>query len=284
MVSATQCRAAAHVKLHPDVERLALLGWRLHPASQYSRAACIKNAVELATCDLDQLERWAQQFPECGWRVVMEGSGVWALDVDVPSPDHEADGVKALAHLVAVHGSIPSRPMTRSGGGGLALFFRHDGEPITGATGTPASGLDPRRGRLTVTVPPSIHHRTRRPYRWLAPPWEVAPPPAPAWLLKLVAPPDDPAPVPSRPMSEHGRPYAVAALRRAVEQVATAPAGQRNATLNSATWRVARFISTGQLQPGEIADALAHAGRVAGLDRMEVQRTLASALAAGARR
>jgi hypothetical protein len=76
----------------------------------------------------------------------------------------------------------------------------------------------------------------------------------------------------------------VSALKRAVEQVATAPAGQRNDRLNSAAWSVSRFIQGGQLLPSEIAEALAHAGRVAGLDRMEVQRTLASALAAGARR
>lgn len=272
------------MRLHPEVERLALLGWRLHPASRHSRAACIKNAADLATCDLDQLARWAAEFPRCNWRVVMEGSGIWALDVDAPGADHAADGMKALSDLVAVHGPIPARPMTRSGGGGAALFFRHQGEPIAGATGTPAPGIDPRRGRLTVTVPPSIHLTTRRPYRWIAPPWEVAPPIAPAWLLRLVAPPPEPKLSPPRPLAERGRSYAVAALRRAVEQVATAAAGTRNSTLNAAAWSVSRFIASGQLQPAEIAEALAHAARVAGLDRTEVQRTLASALAAGARR
>jgi len=214
------------MSLHPDVERLALLGWRLCPASQYSRATCIKQAAEHATHDLEQLERWTHEFPRCGWRVIMEGSGIWALDVDVPSEDHAADGVKALSDLVAMHGPLPRRPATRSGGGGCALFFRHDGEPIAGATGTPAPGLDPRRGRLSVTVPPSIHPRTQLPYRWLLAPWEIAPPPAPAWLLRLVAPPPAPT-MPHRPprlqdSGEKPRRYAVAALRHAVERVATA--------------------------------------------------------------
>ena len=53
--------------VHRDVERLALLGWRLHPASQYSRAACIKDATELATCDLNQLDRWSWEFKSYSW-------------------------------------------------------------------------------------------------------------------------------------------------------------------------------------------------------------------------
>ena len=267
--------------LHPDVQRLAEIGWRLHPASRFSRAACIKGAAEAATCDLDQLNRWNKEFPDCAWRVVMDGSKIWGLDVDAPGPGHGADGIAALTDLVARHGPLPARPMTRSGGGGFALFFAHAGEPIVGRTGTPAPGLDPRRGRLTVTVPPSIHHRTRRPYRWITPPWTLAPPPAPAWLLRLVAPPPSPPIAVPRCLvhgDRPGRPYAVGALRRAVEQVAIAPSGQRNDTLNRQAWAVARFIAEGLLHPSEIAEALAHAGLVAGLDRREVQLTLASAL------
>src|SRR4051794_12546630 len=126
--------------LHPDIERLALLGWRLYPASRHSRAACIKSPGASASCDLDQLDAWTRQYPGCNWRVVCEGSGVWGLDVDVPSPDPAAEGVAALAAMVERHGPIPPRPMTRSGGGGLALFFRHRGEPIHGATGWPVPG------------------------------------------------------------------------------------------------------------------------------------------------
>ena len=273
------------MSLPPDIERLALLGWRVHPVSRFSRAACLKGATEAATHDLHSLERWANEFPRCNWCVVMGGSGVWALDVDVPSPDHAADGVAALADMVAAHGPIPPRPMSRSGGGGLALFFRHNGEPIIGKTGTPAPGLDPRRGRLSVTIPPSIHHRTRAPYRWIIPPWETAPPPAPEWLLRAVAPPPSPD-IPQRRRVVSGlagRPYAVGALRRAVEQVATALAGCRNDTLNRSAWSLSRFIADGSLHPSEIAEALAHAGRVAGMDHREVARTIASALAAGGR-
>jgi hypothetical protein len=80
--------------LRPDVERLALLGWRPHPTSQCSRATCFSGAAILATCDLDKLTHWSREYPGCGWRVVMQWLGIWALDVDVPSVGH-AGGYRA---------------------------------------------------------------------------------------------------------------------------------------------------------------------------------------------
>ena len=134
-----------------DVERVALLGWRLYPASNRSKGACIKAPGGNATCDLDQLERWAREFPGCSWRAVPEGSGWWGLDVDVPGPDHAADGISALATLVRRYGPIPPRPTIRTGGGGVAVFFRHRGDPIHGATGWPAPGLT--RGAADCLLP-----------------------------------------------------------------------------------------------------------------------------------
>ena len=238
--------------------------------------------------DLDQLDCWSRKFPGCGWRVVMEGSGIWALDVDVPSPDHTSDGVKALIDLVKIHGSLPPRgPMTRSGGGGYGLFFRYNGEPISGKTGTPGPGLDPRRGRLSLAVPPSIHLRTRLPYLWIVAPWEESPSPAPAWLLRLVAPPplSSPEQSPRVPDAPEGRRrYALAALRRAANRVALAPRGSRNDALNAETFGLTRFLVEGSLDASEIATEMAYAGRQSGLLPAELKATLTSALAAGARR
>ena len=96
--------------LHPDIERLALLGWRLHPASRRTRAACFADATALATHDLDRSTRWSREYPACGWRVVMEGSGIWALDVDVPSLRHKHDGVTALRKLIVGPRVITATP------------------------------------------------------------------------------------------------------------------------------------------------------------------------------
>jgi hypothetical protein len=270
--------------LPEEIERLALLGWRLYPCSSRDKRGCIKGGTDAATCDLDQLAAWSRAFPDCNWRVVMEGSALWALDVDAPGPDHAADGISAMAALVRQHGHLPPQPRTRSGGGGAALFFRHDGEPIAGKTGTPAPGLDPRRGRLSVTIPPSVHVTTGRPYRWLVAPWDVAPPPAPAWLLRLMAPAPQPVPV-RRPFvigadPDKARRYAAAALRNATARVASAGSGTRNDMLNSQCYAMARFIAEGSLSGIEVAQAMAAAALQVGLDAREAAATIASALRA----
>jgi hypothetical protein len=192
----------------------------------------------------------------------------------------------ALAELVARHGPIPRRPMTRSGGGGLALFFRHSGEVIHGATGWPVPGIDPRRGKLSVTVPPSIHIRTRRPYVWAVAPWDLSLPDAPAWLLKAVAPPPIAAVWPISNDIANANPtrrrrYAEAALRNAIGRVACAQEGTRNDTLNRETHGLMQLACAGDLGMREIAEAMAIAARHAGLPAPEVRATLRSALRVG---
>jgi hypothetical protein len=219
--------------VHREVARLAQLGWWLHPVSQYSRAAYINDATELATCDLNQLDRWSWEFPGCDWRVVMQGGGIWALDVDVAGADHVAD---------RVHGRLPPAPTTRSGGSGSVLFLSHTVEPIIGKTGTPAPGLDPRRRRQTVTLPPSLHPRTGQLDSWLLTPWDASPPPAPSWLLRLVAPSAAlvaGAPAPLADRSQMPRCYVAAALRDAAMRVATALEGQHD----TLSWGIFRHVA-----------------------------------------
>jgi hypothetical protein len=270
--------------LPEDIERLALLGWRLHPACSTTRSACFPGATDAATCDLDQLAAWSRAYSGCSWRTVMQGSGIWGLDLDVPSLDHAADGVAAFAELVQQQGGLPVAPTLRSGGGGLAVIFHDTGAPIRGQTGWPAPGIDPRRGRQSITVPPSRHVRTRRPYTWVRPPWDVAPPPAPAWLLRLMAPAPQPVPV-RRPFvigadPDKARRYAAAALRNASQRVASAGDGTRNHTLNIECYALARFIAEGSLSGIEVAQAMAAAALQVGLDAREAAATIASALRA----
>jgi hypothetical protein len=78
------------------------------------------------------------------------------------------------------------------------------------------------------------------------------------------------------------RRYAEAAMRNAIQEVAAAPAGTRNQTLNSATYGLARLLHMGAVTAGEIARCMAYAGLAAGLDAPEVERTITSALTARA--
>lgn len=265
--------------IHPDIERVALLGWHLYPCSTKNRKACIKNPTWAASCDLDQIEKWSREFRRCNWRVVFGPSKLFGLDCDVP-PGHPHDGVANLKVLVGQHGDLPPRPTMRSGGGGIGLFFKHNGEKIIGDTGHPAPGIDPRRGPQSQVIPPSIHITTHNPYRWLIAPWETSPPSAPAWLLDLVKPPPEPT---------HRRPpcdTSDAARRRlynAAAKVASADVGRRNDTLNRQSYFVGRLIGAGLVGEVEAIEQLYGAARSVGQDHSEAAATIKSGIRSGMR-
>ena len=266
--------------LHPDIERIALLGWHLYPATRNGRkAAMFKGATDKATCEMETLERWQHEYPEANWRVVCGPSGVWGLDIDAPSPDHSADGIKAFAELAKCYPPLPQGPRTRSGGGGLALFFRHNGEPISGKTGYPEPGIDPRRGRLSVTVPPSIHHRTHRPYRWINAPWDTDLPSAPDWLLSLVKPPPEPELKYNPNVVDDSA--ARRALIKAMLAVRNAPSGTANDTLNRRAYYVARCVAAGAITEIEAVEALYAAALDRKIPRTEARDTIRSAFRSG---
>jgi hypothetical protein len=265
--------------LHPDIERAALVGWHLYPSSRRTRHACFANATNQATADLNVLARWTREFPCCNWRVVVGPSRVWGLDLDTP-PIHAHDGILAMGEFVKVHGALPPRPVMRSGGGGLAMFFAWNGERIIGEGGKPAPGIDPRRGRQSQTIPPSVHHITGKPYRWLVAPWDLAPPAAPGWLLRLL----EPAPEPKHIVPVQTNDLARNRLYRAASAVVTAGEGKRNDVLNRRSYQVGILIGGGLLGEQEAIEALYAAARAAGLDHSEAKGTIRSGLNSGMRR
>lgn len=262
-----------------DIERVAGLGWHVFPCSRLSRAMLFKGAHLAAACCLDQIARWCGDYDRPNWRVLFGRSGLWGLDLDVP-PGHADDGIAGLAALVRVHGPLPPRPQARSGGGGLGLYFRHQGERIIGHGGVPAPGIDPRRGMQTQTIPPSIHTGTSQPYRWVTPPWEVAPPAAPGWLLRLVEPPPEPA-WRQVEADTHGR--ANQRLLGAIRAVMTAAEGDRNNCLNRRSYQMGHLVAAGLLGERQAAEALNGAARQAGLDPLECAATIRSGLRSGMR-
>lgn len=265
--------------LPDEIERAALLGWCIYPGSSRTRHGCFKGAHEAATYDLATLAGWAKDYPDCSWRLVCGPSWVWGLDLDTP-PIHANDGIAAFKEFLADKPPLPSRPTMRSGGGGLAIFFKWSGEPIIGDAKKWLLGVDPRRGRQSQTIPPSLHHVTRKPYRWLVAPWDVSPPVAPSWLLKPLQP--APAPAVKAPAKltegDRKRNYAIAALHAGVKVVASAGDGSRNITLNSECWRLARFLHDGTLTESEIRDCMLAAARASSLEMREAIATIDSAI------
>lgn len=262
----------------PDqVERCALLGWHVYPAAPPpSRAACVRDPSRSASRDLDQIEEWAERWPHCGWRAVAGPSGWIALDVDAAT-SHAADGMAAMRRLVAEHGALPSGPRLRTGGSGCVVFFAAPEQPIRGESGKPWPGIDPRRGWQSVTLPPSLHWRTRRPYQWYPgrAPWEVALPAPPSWLLEALKPPPAPHYVSPVAVTEGA---AWVRLVRAANRVASAGQGERNGTLNRASYGLGMLVRAGKLGERDVEGALCEAAVRAGLPYAEARATVRSGL------
>lgn len=269
------------VHVPPEVLRLADLGWKVFPRCRHARAAVFAGASAAASGDPEQLRAWAAEYPGCGWSAVAGPSGVWALDVDVAGPDHAHDGAGLMRQLVAIHGPLPPRPMLRTGGGGWLVVFQHQGEDIAGESGAAGPGLDALRGRQHITLPPTLHHRTGVPYRWLTPPWEVPPPPAPAWLLRRLAPPPVPPRTYSPPVNDE---QAQRLLYRACDRITLAREGTRNAALARACWPVAHAVADGRLDATGTEHVLLEAARRIGLDRSEALATIRCAMRNARRR
>jgi hypothetical protein len=263
----------------PDIERIALLGWRVVPATARKKGM-FKGYLDAATTDLDQIERWAREYPGCCWKVLPAGSGVWFLDVDVPGETHRNDGAAALRDLCALHGPLPPRPHGRSPSGGHLLAFRDAGHPIAPGSARPAPGLDTLARTVCPMVPPS--RRASGAYRWVVAPWEVAAPVAPDWLLAAVAPPPAPAP-PRRPMVPT-KDRAVNALMRSFPTIASAAPGTRNSALLRRATLLGGFVAAGAIDRGIVERELVEAGIAAGQTRSEATSTVRSGLRRGEER
>jgi hypothetical protein len=267
------------MSLPPEIEKVALLGWAVYPCSQNSKHGCFKGASAAATCDLAKLEEWSGRFPGCNWRVVFGPSGLWGIDLDVPRDGgHAGDGVTAFADIARAYTALPACPVSLSGGGGLALFFRWQGEPIVGKTGYPADGIDPRRGALSVTIPPSIHIATRRPYVWRTAPWDVSAPTAPDWLLRVFRPPPEPELRRSElPTDIDAR----AILIRAGGIIRSAPPGAANDTLNRRAYILARWVAAGVLGERDAVEFCYAAAHDRKIPLPEARATIRSAFRKG---
>jgi hypothetical protein len=75
----------------------------------------------------------------------------------------------------------------------------------------------------------------------------------------------------------HARNYIVAAARRELKAVASAPQGQHNDQLNRSAFALFRFVETDQIPAGNLQAELIRAARAAGLSEPEARATIRSA-------
>ena len=261
---------------------------------------CIVRGVPIDPARTVNVRRLAHPDPETGdLATLRDASHCWvALDMDgverplgVPAADLRGcaaeavqrlpvafPGARCIVQASASHGIKPgrrlrlwywlTRPTTGTeltrwlAGAPTDLSVFRPAQPIYTAAPVFTPGLQDHLPRRIAGLP-------GEPVVAVPPPEALQPPP-----------PIAPRPFTMPAGGDRVRRYAIGALRRAVQRVASAPEGQRNDALNVETFSLARFIPD-VLTAAEVANALAIGARHAGLTERETAATLVSALRAG---
>jgi Bifunctional DNA primase/polymerase, N-terminal len=130
-----------------------------------------------ATMDARHIKAWWGRWPAANVGVPTgEKSGLLVLDID-----QRGGGPESLALLERKNGPLPKTARSRTGGGGMHVFFRYPvGEEVRNSAGWLGPGLDVRGEGGYVVVPPS---RTQSAYEWI----DRLPLAEAAWLLECLS-------------------------------------------------------------------------------------------------
>ena len=206
-------------------------------------------------------------------------SGLFVVEADSVQ-GHGVDGVGAFEALCKEHGGLPTTIEAESPSGSIHFYFRWPKDvAINNSVGQVAPGVDVRGDGGMVVAPPSVKPGGGA-YRWRKPPglFELAD--CPEWLLELCRKPKPP--VKAAPHA-HGAPdaWTNTALGQELARVLSASSGERNATLNSAAFKLGQIVGGGGLSEEAVVAELQNAGLQSGLEVIEVLPTIMSGLRAG---
>jgi hypothetical protein len=202
------------------------------------------------------------------------------IDIDLPQAE------ASLQRLQELHRQLPPTLTTRTGGGGLHLYFRHPERALRNTTGRlpgleeQLPGIDVRAEGGYVVAPPSTHISSGK-YLWIdanqtlaeLPDWIEEPGPGP--LSGLAAGPAD--------YEGNGSAYGLAVLTGELTQLRAASPGTRNHALNRAAFAVGQVVGGGELNERHARLELLDAALAIGLPEADARQTLDSGFTAGAR-
>lgn len=237
-------------------------GWAVFPAGNDKRP-CTPNGHKAASIDPQRIRAMWVQY---GGPLVGISTGA-ASNLAVLDIDKKPGG---LEWWQTNRHNLPIARAHRSRSGGLHLYFL-DKPGLRCSAGRLVSGVDVRAEGGYIIYWPA----TGLPVLSDAPlaDW-------PDWLMPPPKPAPEPPALPTFRGETAARRYVEAAMRRAIQEVASAQLGTRNASLNRATYSLLRLVETGAVTAREIAGAMAHAAAAAGLPPREIEATLTSALSA----
>lgn len=199
----------------PDLE-LIRMRRRLFPIAPLAKTPLIPNWPDLATDDQEQIQTWANRWPDCNWALATGArSGIFAVDFD------GEEGLVALHDWITEHGEdwIETRGVKTPRGFHLWYQWPNGETRIRNSAGKLAPKVDVRGEGGYVLIPPSVHP-CGEPYRWLAD-QKLPIATAPAWVIDLILRAAGPEPQPT------------ADVGGGDGQTGSIPPGQRNASLTS---------------------------------------------------
>lgn len=263
-----------------DALAYAERGWPVFACAPKGKRPLTERGFKDATSAPEIIrEMWAR-WPDANVGVVTGTvSGFWVLDIDGD------DGSRSLNELQRTHGEVPATAEARTGRGGRHLLFQHPGGRIRNRTRV-RPGLDIRADGGYIIAPSS---QTIAPYDWARDPREVTIAATPDWMLAMVqgSRPDVSGWAGEEPrarieVAADVVAYAKAGFARELAELTKAQVGERNDRLNRAAFALAPFVRDGLLDRELVTRCLREIATAKGLLSLEIEKTIASGLAAGA--
>jgi hypothetical protein len=199
-------------------------------------------------------------------------SGLLVVDVD---PQH--GGTASLIDLV-LERLLPRTLFVRTGSFGSHLYYRHPGRPMPSRPMPGRKGIDIKADGGYVVLPPSVHHRTGRPYQWrdrTADVVEMPPALVTACLPKVPATSPTPQTNPTQTQPGGGISHPDKLLSALLDAVRRAAEGHRRTTLYGAARGVARMVAAGAIDHTTAVAALTDVGREAEQTDREIRAAIA---------
>lgn len=112
--SSTEQIAIAYVTKHPDRFVFPL-------ATGKKGRPCIKDNLNCASNDPQQIKEWSRRFPGCNWGCATKKSGLVCVDIDSGANKHGGESVEALR---AAGFALPKTETQRSPSGGYHCIYK----------------------------------------------------------------------------------------------------------------------------------------------------------------
>jgi hypothetical protein len=266
-------------------------GWAVFPLQERSKEPAVAGAYKAATSNMATVLAWWDRWPDANIGLATgRVSGVWVIDLDGD------EGRASWEQLAEEHPEVVDETLVAATGKGYHLYWRLPTEtPDPGRRIGVRPGIDIIGGNGYLVAPPSVHPSGRT-YEWLNP--DARPVEAPQWMLELQRP--KPASRTQQPASSTifasaprftGRPqdgavgdpqsYLRGVARAASRAVAGAAQGTRNHELfKQAVW-VCSVAAALRLDDAPGLRDVWQSARMAGLEELEIERTLQSAMEKG---